>query len=340
MAKRPLALVLGDINRDLFVRLRSFPRRGRDNPAETAIRALGGSAANTAAVLASLRIPTGVIGRVGQDSEGKALLREMAEAGIQTRAVQRDPERPTGICIIPVTGDGERTLIGVRGANAALGRDRLVESLDGIRHLHVSGYTLLQPRSRQVAMEALRTAREKGVTTSLDFGWLAVVNVPGSIRQALAHVSLALPTAAELRAAFGIRRLGEAAEKALALGVDQVAATLGAGGCRVFASGLSFRVPPFEARTVNTCGAGDAFNAGYLYGLLHDARPQVCGILGNAAGAAAVRSEWLAQALDRATLARILLHAEKTALARRLGSALGEAMALVSGRSSRRRPSS
>ena len=247
MPKRLLTLIVGDINRDLFLYLPTFPKPGRDNPAANFAWAVGGSAFNPAAALIRLRIPSGVYGRVGKDAEGQALIREMRKLGIQTRYIQKDTERPTGVCAIPVTKDGERTLIGARGANMGLVSEGLAEAMQGVRHLHVSGTTLLETRSRKVAMEVLKLARESGTTTSLDFTWHAAVGVPEALREALPHVTVALPSAPELRVTFGIRQLSQAAQAALELGTEQVVATLGAGGCRVFWVGRAQRVPPVRA---------------------------------------------------------------------------------------------
>jgi ribokinase len=332
-----LASVLGDINRDLFVRVRSFPKPGHDNPADATAWALGGSAVNTAMVLVRLRMPTAVIGRVGKDAEGQALLKELAKVGIDTRAVQKDPQRPTGLCVIPVVPDGERTLIGARGANMALEPEGIPEALEGVRHLHVSGYALLESRSRRAALLALQTARKNGATTSLDFSWHAAVAASPAIRRALRHVTLALPSAHELRTAMEERKLSRAASKVQGLGVEQVAVTLGPGGCRVFFGRGSFRVPRFESPSVNTCGAGDAFNAGYILGLLEGSRPEVCAVVGNAAGAAVVGSDSSHQGVDRAKLANILLQAEPTPRFRRIGEAREEAIALLSKRPKKRR---
>ena len=337
MAKRPQAAVLGDINRDLFVRLRSFPKPGRDNPAQSSAWALGGSAANTAVVLARLRVPTGVIGRVGKDPEGQALLKELTRAGIHTGGVQRDPTRPTGICVIPVVDNGERTLIGVRGANKALERDGIVEALDGIRHLHVSGYALIDQESRRSALLALETARKAGATTSLDFGWEPAVGGADVLRRALRHVNVALPSAQELRLAFDERRLSQAASKARSLGVDQVAVTLGAGGCRVYTDQAIFRVPHFESKTINTCGAGDAFNSGYILGMLSGASPEACAVLGNAAGAAVVGSESSHQAVTRAGIAKIIQREMNSPRLERFAPAVRDTMELLSRRAKRKR---
>lgn len=337
MPKRLLTLVIGDINRELLLYLPTFPKPGRDNPAANFAWALGGSAFNPASMLIRLRVYTGVIGRVGRDAEGLAIIREMRKLGIQTRYIQKDSERPTGVCAIPVTDDGERTVVGARGANLGLASDGLAEAIQGIRHLHVSGYTLLEAKTRKVAMEALRLARESGATTSLDFTSHGPTEVPEAIREALPHVTAALPSAPELRLTFGIRQLSRAAEAAMEQGTEQVAATLGAGGCRVFWAGRAQRVPPFALPVINTCGAGDAFNAGYIFGLIEGATPTACAVIGNAAGAVASASEHPYQSLNRSRLAQVIRNNETATRHKELRESTLEAAALLSRRSTKTR---
>ena len=257
--------------------------------------------------------------------------------GIQTRYIQKDTERPTGVCAIPVTADGERTIIGARGANVALASEGLAEAIPGIRHLHVSGCTLLEAKTRKVAMEALRLARESGATTSLDFTWNAATDVPDAIREALPHVTAALPSAPELRMTFGMRQLSRAAEAAMERGTEQVAATLGAGGCRVFWAGRTQRVPPFALPIINTCGVGDAFNAGYIFGLTEGATPTACAVIGNAASAVAAASEHPHQSLTRSRLAQVIRNNESATRHKELRESTLEAAALLSRRSTKPR---
>lgn len=337
MPKRLLTLIIGDINRDLFLYLPTFPKPGRDNPVLNFAWALGGSAFNPAAVLIRLRVPTGIFGRVGKDAEGQALIRDMRKLGIQTRYVQKDAERPTGVCAVPITNDGERTLIGARGANAALVAEGLADAMQAVRHLHVSGYTLLETKSRKVAMEALKLARASGTTTSLDFTWHAAVGAPEAIREALPNVTVALPSAPELRVTFGIRQLSEAAQAALEQGAEQVVATLGAGGCRVFWAEGAQRVSPYELPAVNTCGAGDAFNAGYIFGLIEGATPTACAIIGNAAGALAAASDHPYQSLTRSRLAQVIRASESDAWHIGIRDSSQQAIALLSRRSTKTR---
>jgi sugar/nucleoside kinase (ribokinase family) len=252
----------------------------------------------------------------------------MSRIGIFTRHVQKDPEKPTGLCVTPVTPDGERILIVARGANASLDKEAVRAALHNINHLHVSGYALAEPGVRMAAVEALRAAQQGGATTSLDFTWHAAVSASEAIREALAHVTVALPSAAELRIALGFRQLSRAAEAAHELGAEQVAATLGVGGCRVFSVRGAFRAPPFEARVVNTY----AFSAGYIFGLLQSASPEACGVIGNAAGAAAAGSEHPHESLDRKRVVQLLRDGENRARRKKHIEAIREAIKLLSKR--------
>lgn len=330
LPKRPLVYVLGDITREICLRLHSFPKPGREHHVDTVEWRLGGSAFNTAAALVRLRVPSGVIGRVGKDKEGLAALREMAKMGIKTGAVQKDPDRPTGFRVIPVTTDGQHTRLEARGANTGLALDAVREALQNMRHLHVSGTSLLEPGMRRVASEALRLAREKGATTSLDVTWPAAVGASESIREVLPGVSVTLAGAPELRMSMGIRKLSDAAREALGLGVAHVVATLGGGGCRVFAEGKSSRVPPFETRQSPAQGVGDSFSAGYVLGLVEGAEPLVCAVLANAADALAVHSEHPYLDLDRLKLVSVLHKAESGAAHRGLGEAVRQAIQRLS----------
>jgi sugar/nucleoside kinase (ribokinase family) len=219
-----------------------------------------------------------------------------------------------------------------RGANASLEVNGIREAFDGVRHLHVSGHTLVEPSSRTTAIEALGAAQEGGATTSLDFTWHAASGASDAIREALGHVTAALTSAPELRIAMGFRQLSRAAEAALELGAEQVAATLGIGGCRVFSARGAFRAPPFNIRGANHHGADDLYNAGYIYGMLQGASPFVCGVIGNAAATAGGGAEQPYRSLNRERLVRLLRDGEDQARGKRHVEAIREAIALLSSR--------
>src|SRR5437762_609565 len=109
---------LGDVMVDVVALLPSRLHTGSDTPAPISVLG-GGSAANTAAWLVAAGVPTTFAGRVGDDPFGRMAIDELAANGIDV-AVSVDPERPTGICIVLVDADGERTMVPSAGANAGL----------------------------------------------------------------------------------------------------------------------------------------------------------------------------------------------------------------------------
>ena len=133
---------------------------GSDSPAPVVLTA-GGSAANTAAWLAATGTPTVLVGRVGADLAGDAAVSALERVGV-TVHLARDPDRPTGTCIVLVSPEGERTMVPDAGANAALARSDVPAGLfDPASHLHLSGYALLNDGSRDAARHAIG-ARARG----------------------------------------------------------------------------------------------------------------------------------------------------------------------------------
>ena len=109
--------MFGDINVDVLMSISSYPQPGEDATAAKVVFRPGGSAANTALALTKLGVKTNMIGRTGDDTWADIALEPLAKAGVDIHYVRRDPEKPTGLIFIPVTGSGERTMFSYRGAN-------------------------------------------------------------------------------------------------------------------------------------------------------------------------------------------------------------------------------
>jgi ribokinase len=163
-----LILVVGDLVTDVVAALDGAPAAGTDTGARIRF-AGGGQGANTAAWLAARGVPVTLVAAVGDDEPGRARVAELAAAGVRC-AVRAHPGTPTGTVIV-LTRDGERTMINDRGASLLLSpadTDAALAAAPGARHVHVSGYPLLDPASRGAGLRALAAAREHGLTTSVD----------------------------------------------------------------------------------------------------------------------------------------------------------------------------
>ena len=308
-------MTLGDINVDIIASILRYPSPGGDGLAERVEVHSGGSAANTATVLANFGVDVGIIGRVGRDAFAEQALARLAEAGVDLSCIQRDDEVVTGIMFIPVTPDGERTLFGYRGANSRLDPALLNEDYIAQADVfHLSGYALLAEPQRSAAQQAVEIAHRAGVTISLDVGLEATARATEEVKTLLPLVDLIFPNQAETRHLTGSNDVREAVRALLEYGVETVALKLGERGCAVHCSARSpdrrreiFSVPAFTVEVQDTTGAGDSFDAGFILGRLWGLGARESAILANALGALAASAVGAGDALPGPEKVRALL---------------------------------
>lgn len=243
-------LVVGDVIDDI-VAVQQGPLRTDTDTAATIRQLPGGSAANTAAWLASLGAKVAFAGAVGAPD----LIRHAAALpGVEARLVATN--LPTGAIVVLVDGQ-QRSMLTSRGANAAL--DLGAVELDGFDHLHLTGHPLLQSTDGGAAFTALiRRAKDAGLTVSVDPGSAGFIADFGVERflAAIAGTDLLLPSLDEGRLLTGLEDPGEIVA---ALDFPVVVLTAGADGAYV-----PGHIPAVAADVVDPTGAGDAFAAGFL----------------------------------------------------------------------------
>jgi len=281
----PQVVTLGDINIDLIAFLPRYPAPGGDGLVERMEVHSGGSAANTAIVLARFGVDVGIIGRVGRDPFARQALARLSEAGVDLSCIQRD-DSITGLVFIAVTPNGERTMFSSRGANSRLDVARLDEGYIAQADVfHLSGYALLAEPQRRAAWRALEVAHQAGVAISLDVG-VEAAKVIEEVKALLPLVNLIFLNQAA--AEHLTNSNGEKAVRALlGHGVETVALKLGERGCLVGNAGEIFPVPTFAVEVRDTTGAGDSFDAGFILGRLWGLGLRESAILANALGALA-----------------------------------------------------
>lgn len=244
----------------------------------------GGCALNTASALARLGLSAAVCGKVGVDPFGDFLLGVLDERGVDRRGVLRDPEAPTSATVVLVDEDGERTFLHQPGANGRLRAEELdPDLLYAGRALHLAGALVLDALDGEPTAAILAEARARGLLTSLDTVWDATGRWE-RVLPSLPHVDLFAPSLAEAEAISGERGPEAAAAWLRARGAGTVAIKLGPAGCYVLDVG---HVPAPTVKAVDGTGAGDAFVAGLLYGLLAGWPLERSAALASAAGALA-----------------------------------------------------
>ncbi|WP_214467090.1 carbohydrate kinase family protein [Microbacterium flavescens] len=249
-----MLVVIGDLVADLIVLGGSSLERGTDNPAEVRITR-GGSAANVA-VAAAPRHPVRFIGRVGDDTIGRALVSELAAAGVDVR-VQRGGR--TGAIVVLVDAVGERTMITDRGAAADLAAID-AEWLEGARWLHLPLYGFAAPASRRAVTDAAAAAARADARISLDLSSVASMRDlgAGALQGIIDDLAPAVvfANADEAQAASDVDLDTGSAVFVVKRGGDSVL---------VFEGGERAEVAVDRVdAVVDSTGAGDAFAAGYL----------------------------------------------------------------------------
>ncbi|WP_406529896.1 carbohydrate kinase family protein [Streptomyces sp. I8-5] len=283
-------LVIGDVVTDVVARHGTALVHGTDTSAR--IRTLpGGAGANVACWAArSGCADVRLLARVGADSADwhRDALRR---AGVRS-LLAVDEEAPTATVVALVDSAAERTFLTDSGAVLRLSPDDWSPSmLDGVAHLHLSGYLLFAATSRATALLALREARSRQIPVSVDpasAGFLAELGADRFLA-AVEGADLLLPNADEARLLTGLPEPADAAAK-LSLQVGRVVVTLGERGALLAAAGtVTGRIPAVQVRgAVDSTGAGDAFTGGFLAARLAGADAASAAAAGCRAGAEAV----------------------------------------------------
>ncbi len=281
-------IALGDVNVDIIAQFSTYPVKGEDALAHSTEFHCGGSAANTAMVLARMGISVGLISRVGPDSLALKALHSLSEAGVIPSGLQRDPVAMTGLMYVVVTPDGERTILGHRGANVFTDPEQIrEEDIQSARLFHLSGYALLADPQRSAALLALEIACRSGLTVTLDPGMTVSRAALEEMHALLPTVDILLPSLPEAQQLAGLLEPEDCVQALIRAGVQVVVLKLGREGCLVGNRGGIFRVPGFAITAQDSTGAGDSFAAGVIAGYLGGLDWHSTAVLGNAMGAMA-----------------------------------------------------
>lgn len=259
-------MVLGDLVLDVVLAPARTLEHGTDVPGRVSIHQ-GGSAANTAGWLARLGVRTQLVGSVGRDPAGRALVAALRSDGVTARVVRSGGARTGRVGVL--VGAGERSFVADRGAADALAPSDLRATwFAGTELLHLPAYSLLGEPLGLAGREAVRLAREAGALVSLDLASVGPLLADGResaerlVREVAPDVLFA--TAVELHGLLGSG--GRTDARALTL-APIVVVKRGSAGVTVLVHGGS--PPRFDVATrpipaADTTGAGDAFDAGFI----------------------------------------------------------------------------
>jgi sugar/nucleoside kinase (ribokinase family) len=279
-------LVVGETNVDVVLR-GALPALGKEVVADDCVLTLGSASAICAMGLARLGNPVVFVSRVGADIWGDYCLGVLSAAGIDISHLVRDPALKTGVTV-SISSSSDRALVTYVGSISAVTEADVSDAvLDRAQHLHISSF-FLQSSLRDGCARVFARARQRGLTTSLDPGFDPKERWDKDLPATLLSVDIFLPNEFELAAIAACAEPG-AALRALENGRTRTVVKLGRRGAMTRDGGETIHVPPFPVQPIDTTGAGDSFNAGFLHAFVRSRPIRECLLFGNAAGALSTR---------------------------------------------------
>jgi sugar/nucleoside kinase (ribokinase family) len=285
MRKRFDVTIAGEINLDLILYGLPEPMPlERELLASDFHMTLGSSSAIVAHNLAALGVSVGFITRLGDDALGSIALERLAERGVDLTCVKRvSGGTSTGVTIL-LDHEGKRHILTYPGTMSEMAATDLdMAYLASGRHFHLSSLFLhkaLQPDLPRIC----RQLKAEGLTLSLDTNDDPQDRWGGALEDLLGMVDIFLPNEDEACRISG-KPDPESAIEALAKRVPLVAVKCGKRGALVQASNLRWLLPAASVAPIDTVGAGDSFDAGFLAAYLRGEAPDACAAFGNRAAA-------------------------------------------------------
>jgi sugar/nucleoside kinase (ribokinase family) len=260
-------IVIGEINPDLILNGNIEPVFGQvEKLVDGLDLTIGSSACIFACGLARLGMKVGIIGRAGRDAFGDFMLNALCAKGIDTSGVVRSTTG-TALSVILARPGGDRAILTYAGAIPEFCYTDIDQAvLQKARHMHLASYflhTALKPDVPRL----FDLAHALGLTTSMDTNYDPAETWGGGLNGLLEKVDVFMPNTTECRGIAGTSDVNEAVER-LARRVGILAVKLGADGAMLCSAGHTMRTPGLKMDVVDTVGAGDSFDAGFLYGYL------------------------------------------------------------------------
>lgn len=230
----------------------------------------GGSSANTLAGVSYLGGKSILLGKIGNDSHGKTYEQKTKEEGVVS-ILSKHPSEITGHAITFITPDFERTFATHLGASLFFRKENIPEDkIKNSKILHIEGYQLADPELLKAIYNSVKIAKENNLLISLDLsdGYLVKNNKSLFMDFIKEYVDIVFANETE-----AIALTGKKPEDAL-LDISKICkiaiVKLGGAGSLIRTNNITYKIPPYVTKIVNTNGAGDMYSAGILYGILNN----------------------------------------------------------------------
>ncbi len=268
-----------------------IPAAGELVMADSMLLTIGGCAANAAVDLAKMQNRVAVVGRVGGDIFGRIVTDLLREAKVDVSCIKTSATHDTSQTLIVNVQGQDRRFVHTFGANRAFAAaDIPLQLLDQVKVLYLGGYLVLPGVTQDDLAPVFAAARAKGVKTVLDVVVPAKGEYLSHFDRLLPHVDVFLPNDLEGERITGEKDPLKQADVFQKLGAKTTIITMGGEGSLLVQDKLRLRAGAYAVPMVDASGGGDAFDAGYIHGLLEGKGPEDCLRLASALGASCVRA--------------------------------------------------
>lgn len=279
---------VGQMCTDVFLSpVNDVPERGHMSLVERATQSIGGCALNTAIGISTLGLRVALLGKVGDDGFGTFLKETLQKTGVNVDAIHQVKGAQSSMSVGLIDADGERTLLHCPGTNATLVYDDIdLNCLFHSRFMFIGGALALDRFDGRDAARLLSTAQLMGIKTAMDSSWDSTGQWMKNISPCLPHLDWFMPSLEEAEQMLGTRDPEVLAARFMEDGARNVVIKMGTKGAYVRTKGGEpFYVGIYQVTAVNAAGAGDAWCAGFIAGLVKglDVREAAHLAAGNAA---------------------------------------------------------
>jgi sugar/nucleoside kinase (ribokinase family) len=281
-------ITVGDVFIDIVMTgFDHWPRPGEESFAKALHREAGGGAAITACGLAKLEMKTAIFAIVGRD--GDWLTKRLAQRGVSLELVS-SLENESMALTVSVSSAEDRTFFTYQGSNnflpdALKEEEVLIRQLSRARHVHLAFG--IDP---DLLIRVASGLHANQTTISIDIGWQTEWMKNERTMSALKHADLFMPNESEGQFMTGMSRPEDILKTFGDLGLNHIALKLGDQGSALLRDGAVFNSPAVKVSAVDTTGAGDCFDAGYIYAWIKGYSPETCLRFGNICGAFSTQS--------------------------------------------------
>jgi sugar/nucleoside kinase (ribokinase family) len=286
-AKKWDAFIYGDVNVDIVIPgVEHFPKPGQEDVVDIMNTYVGGGAALFTLGLGKLGLYPVFQGTIGDDCYGKFILDELKEKHVDNSLLKISDINKTGISI-SFTNEKDRSFLTYRGTNDEINLDSIqIEQVKEAKHIHVTSYA--GSKNHQQYLNLLKKVKEDNDTTvSLDVGWDDTGEWYQGIYELFPYIDVLFMNETEA-IHYGRKQSAMEAITDFSKHCNLVVAKLGKEGSIAISDGKVYEAKPYQVTAVDTTGAGDSFNAGFIFGFIKGKTIMECLKYGNGCGALSV----------------------------------------------------